>query len=76
MKTVYLSNNDIIDTINFALHTYARHYNRIDLNKKHRATYVIQGKLSEIVVAKYCQIMAGFLSGNPFVTRHNHKKGM
>ena len=69
MKTVYLSNNDIIDTINFALYTYLQHYNRIDLNKKHRAVYVIQGKLSEIAVAKYCQIIGIKTSPNLRIDR-------
>ncbi len=57
MKTVYLSNNDIIDAVNLALHTYAQHYNRINLTKKHRAVYIIQGKLGEIAVAKYCKMI-------------------
>ena len=57
MKKVYLSNDDIIDCINFANYTVSQHYKRMWQNENDGILKIILGKLGELSISKYCEMI-------------------
>jgi len=67
MKIIFLSNNDIISAINFAIHTTPFHYHRMWKTNKEGFSKIVIGKLGEIAVAKYLQINGITTAPNLFI---------
>jgi len=56
MKVVYLSNSDIVDAVNFAVHTVSNHFHRMWSSEEEGIQKIVAGKLGEIAVLKYCDM--------------------
>lgn len=56
MKTIYLSNDDIITALNFAIYTVDKHYHRMWHDRKVGISKIGIGKLGEIAISKYLSL--------------------
>jgi hypothetical protein len=54
---VYLSNDDILRAVNFAYHTVNSHIERMEHEFLSHLDRIVIGKLGEIAVGRYCEMM-------------------